>query len=263
MSLLYIEEVINSCDALYPNPYTEAEKYFWCDELSFLLAVKFNIQYEKTELIEENGKFILPEGVTSSLLETLICGNVEIKKPDFYKWGIICRDVGGRCEIELAQNKSFKRIYAVYIIPYEKIRNIVFEGEAEFGENTFKIAKSLFRPGDELEITVNDTVYKNIFVIENEQSDGESLVLIKGGLIPDGICNCKICRKITEQTMCQPPFDSMYIDYVLGKICYYQNDFAACNNHMSMFNSKLADYSMWLKSHPVAGYKKTKLENWW
>lgn len=260
---MYIEEVLNSCDTLYPNPYTKDEKYAWCDELSSMLALKHNIQYEKTELFEEDGRFTLPEGVTSPLLEALICGNVEIKKPDFYKWGIICRDIDGRCEIELTKNKSFKRIYAVYIVPYEKIRNIVFEGEAEFSENSIKLGNTRFRTGDELEITVDDTVYKDIFVTGCEEQNDSFIVSIAPNILPVGAYSCKICRKVTEATVCPPPYDNMYIDYVLGKICYYQNDFAACNNHTSIFNAKLADYISWLKSHPVTGYANTKLKNWW
>lgn len=211
---MYIEEVLKACDTLYPNSYTSEEKYFWCDELSYMLALKYNIAYEKKELT-------IPE------------------------------------------NNGFKRIYAVFAVPHKKIRNAVFEGIAEFGDGFFKIGENIFCAGDTLEITADGQKYDNITVLGVREEDGEFVFSVKAGVLPEGKHDSVIRRRITEQTVCIPPYDSMYIDYVLGRICYYQNDFAACNNHMTAFNSKLDDYERWLKKNPVTGYEKSRFKNWW
>lgn len=258
---MYIEEVLKICDMLYPNSYTNEEKYLWCDELSDMLALKYNTAYEKKELFEKDGWLTLPDGVTASLIKKLICGGEEIT--DLESYGIICRERDGRAELTLPEKGGFRRIYAVFIVPHKKIRNAVFEGEAEFGEGFFKISKNIFCAGDKLEITVDEQKYDDITVLDTREENGGFVFSIRAGLLPEGRHECKIRRKITDRTACIPPYDSMYIDYILGKICYYQNDFAACNNHMSSFNSRLEDYACWLKKNPVTGYEKARLRNWW
>lgn len=262
---MYIEQVINACDTFYPNPYTISEKYFWCDELSKLLKIKYNTEYIKSELFEADGKYLLPEGISSSMLDKIICGDRVLKKQDFREFGILCSDKQGRGEIILPENQSYKRVYAIYIEPYENIRNISFSGVVTFGKDYFLIDENLFRPGDILKITIGEDVLEDVFVLDFlTDTDTAKIKVITGGKeFEEGDVNCTIERKVMEETVCPPPHDSMYIDYILGKICYYQNDFPACNNHMSLFNSKLADYEKWIKSHPIVDYSVSKIRNWW
>lgn len=262
---MYIEQVIEACDTLYPNPYTLEEKYFWCDELSELLTVRYNTQYVKSELTECGGRYLLPPGVTSSMLDSVICGNDVLKKQDFRTFGILCCDRDGRGEIVLPDNKLFSRVYAIYILPYEKIRNIDCELSVSFLEGAFVTDENIFRQGDVLDIKTEEKTFENVYVLDVEvlPESGKIKVFISSGDIPQGDMTVNIKRHVTEQTVCPPPYDSMYIDYVLGKICYYQNDFAACNNHMTLYNSKLSDYEKWLKSHPIVDFIKTKFKNWW
>lgn len=262
---MYIEQVITACDTFYPNPYTVSEKYFWCDELSELLKIKYNTEYIKSELFLADGKYLLPEGVSSSMLDAIICGEKFLKKQDFREFGILCSDNFGRGEITLPENQSYKRVYAIFIEPYEKIRDITFSGKVIFGTDYFLIDKNLFRAGDIINIKIGEDVFNDVFVLDcvTDEDSGKIRVVTAGTEFPKQETECEIARKIMEKTVCPPPYDSMYIDYVLGKICYYQNDFPACNNHMSLFNSKLADYEKWLKSHPIVDYSVSKIKNWW
>lgn len=262
---MYIEQVINACDTFYPNPYTKEEKYFWCDELSGMLNVKYNTQYVKSELFEADGRYLLPEGVSASMLDKIICGSEILKKQDFRELGVLCADTDSGCELSIPHQKSFKRLYAIYIKPYEKIRCIDFEGSIEFGEDFFLIDENILRVGDILKITVGEDVFDDVFVLSlsNDSESGKIRAEVSGALFETGVKNCRIERKVMEKTIAPPPYDSMYIDYVLSKICYFQNDFAACNNHMLLFNSKLADYDKWLKSHPIVDCSVSKIRNWW
>ena len=65
----------------------------------------------------------------------------------------------------------------------------------------------------------------------------------------------------SDETLCGPPYDSMYIDYVLAKICLYQRDFDTYNQFMASFNSKLDAYKRWYMSGPPR--RADKLKNWW
>ncbi len=262
---MYIEQVINACDTFYPNPYTKEEKYFWCDELSELLTLKFNTQYVKSELFEADGKYLLPEGVSASMLDKIICGNQILKKQDFREFGILCADTKRGCEISIPDQKSFKRVYAIYIKPYEKIRSIEFEGVLEFGENYFLIGDNILRVGDILKITVGENTFEDVFVLSLSEDDESGMIKagVAGAVFETGEKACRIERKVMEKTIAPPPYDGMYIDFVLGRICYFQNDFNTCNNHMMLFNSKLADYDKWLKSHPIVDYSVSKIRNWW
>lgn len=260
---MYIKQVLNTCDTLYQNPYTESEKYAWCDELSELLALKYNSELLKTELILQNGKYILPENVSISLLEKIILGDEEVKKSEFARYGINSYDNFGRGEFNLPEGLSYSRVYAVYLKPHDKIRAFKLSGNISFGENCFFTDEGVFKQGDVLKITVGDEVFENVLVLETQKSEGRIKNVISNPLIAEGEREAEIEREITDKTVCPPPYDNMYVDFVLGKICYYQNDFSGCNNHMLLFNSKLSDYEKWLKSHPITGYSEVRLKNWW
>lgn len=255
---MYIEQVITACDSLYPNPYTKQEKYFWCDELSEMLSIKLNTVYETKELEGAGGKYLLPEGVTASMIDTLTCGGVALKKREFGKYGIECTNK----ELCIPKDR-YDRVYVTYIKPYDKIRDIEISEDIVFGADYFLTSEDRFLPGDTLKITVGNDVYDNVFVLGVEAVDENKIKVITSSEFLEQTKNAYIVRLVMEETVCPPPYDNMYIDYLLGKIAYYQNDFDACNHHMALYNSKLIDYRNWVKSHPVSDYRETKLRNWW
>ena len=65
----------------------------------------------------------------------------------------------------------------------------------------------------------------------------------------------------SDETLCNTPYDVMYIDYVLAKIALYQRDFNAYNQHISLFNTRLDAYKRWRMSNPP--HKSEALKNWW
>jgi len=73
-----------------------------------------------------------------------------------------------------------------------------------------------------------------------------------------------ITDPITEETIAPPPYDRMYIDFVLAKICYYQRDYDAYNQHIISFNSKLEDFARWYieRNMPVRATDNS-VRNWW
>lgn len=69
---------------------------------------------------------------------------------------------------------------------------------------------------------------------------------------------------MAEETIPPAPYDRMYLDFILAKICYYQRDYDAYNQHIISFNSKLEDYAKWYieRNMPVRETKNT-VKNWW
>ncbi len=65
----------------------------------------------------------------------------------------------------------------------------------------------------------------------------------------------------SDETLCDTPYDIMYIDYVIAKICLYQHDFNTYNQFISLFNTRLDAYKRWRMSSPP--HQAEKLKNWW
>ena len=67
-----------------------------------------------------------------------------------------------------------------------------------------------------------------------------------------------------DETLVPPPYDVMYIDFLLAKCCYYQRDYDAYNQHIISFNSKLEDFAKWFieRNMPIRE-SENKINNWW
>ena len=74
----------------------------------------------------------------------------------------------------------------------------------------------------------------------------------------------EISDPTADETVITPPYDAMYIDYILAKCCYYQRDYDSYNRHIISFNSKLEDFARWFieRNMPVRDTKNS-INNWW
>lgn len=161
----------------------------------------------------------------------------------------------------------------------------------------FSMINSPFKAGDILEIKIKEEkLFKemtldNVYVMETETTDDQMTEIITndgafndvwrtttsagGETVTDGdieinigamsaarlYATADIKRHVLEKTVCDAPYDSMYIDYVNAKICYFQHDYESYNQHMTMFNSRLLAYQAWLKEREPTG-DDGKLKNW-
>ena len=55
-------------------------------------------------------------------------------------------------------------------------------------------------------------------------------------------------KKLCDELECCAPYDYMYVDYLIGKMCFYQNDYESCNQHMAQYNNKIALYQRFIKA---------------
>jgi hypothetical protein len=160
----------------------------------------------------------------------------------------------------------------IYQSPYEPIRLVKYSGSGEITDGKIHIPDCGFVPDDMIIIqfkdeTDNVTVTEPIAVYDisyDETQENKYMLHIPSDVTDNRIGtydNITITRYVTDKTVCQAPFDSMYTDYILAKINLYQRDTATYNQHMSAFNSRLDAYKKWLMSR--LPQKRTDLRNWW
>lgn len=266
---MYINDAIDRADKYYPNPYDLTEKYLWCDEVSSMLAIEDKRIYKERRLpVSRDGTVLLPENVTIEYIDKLIYRDKELNKQDSRTFG------RGNININSVINdggnaKAGEYVTVVYLMPYEPIRLVKYTGDMllDAENDIIKIKSCEFITGDSLLLTVGDRKIGNIPLLDIEyDTDGEYMYrLICGDGSLSGIEETEttgtIMRIVTDKTVCDAPYDGMYIDYLLAKINMYQRDMTAYNQHITAFNSRLLAYKKWVTEHSAkdAG----KIINWW
>lgn len=279
---MYINDVIRRCDILCPNEYSTEEKYMWCDELSSMLMQEYLKKYDRITIeAGDDGTYLLPEGITFEMVERVIDGAREIDKNDFRSYGIeYYYGQQGRFVMP-SHHRVRSSIDVVYLRQHEPIRSKALELKAQFREYGFFVNIKEFeyiKEGDIINIVLKadtlsdedafegDEEFNNVSVLKIDMiDDTEYFVSVPNDTFKisskDKIRTCRITRIVTDETLCPAPYDSMYIDYVNGEICYYQRDFDTYNQHMNLFNQRLAAYRAWLQQRRVQD-KDGRITSW-
>ena len=256
---MYINDVIRRVRAYQPNEYDLAELYLWCDEVSAMLTVEDRNVYRQLTLPVTNAnRVILPEGVELENIEAVITpsGKKLSKSSLLYADAIL----------SLPEKTESVRI--IYQAPFLPIRLAKYIGSAtiDIDAGTIKIPCSSFIAGDTLAIQLDGGVYGGILLMSVDY-DGEGSYVLN--VEPSSIESLPagdtemltITRAVTESTVCDAPYDAMYIDYCLAKINMFQHDFNTYNQFMTSFNSRLAAYKRWLIER--LPQKEGRFVNWW
>lgn len=224
-----ITDVIAQADAFYPNSYTREEKLNWCYELTCTVQEKIKKLYGAlTYDNEEGGEIPLPPSVTVEDIEAVYVNGQKQEKTDERSFPDIC-----------AQPGKVKIVYKVRLEPYHEN---VFEGTFAVSGNRITARDAWFDVGDLVRITHgSDTEERYVMEV-----DGDDYIFTDPFSYQGNVA-LKLEEVLTAQTPMLPPYDSMYIDYILGKIAYYQNDMDSYNKHMSEYNVKLSDYEKYYK----------------
>lgn len=60
--------------------------------------------------------------------------------------------------------------------------------------------------------------------------------------------NYNICDCVDEfETVCESPYDTMYIDFCMAKIAWQQRDYDEYNQIITAFNTKLYEYGKYIR----------------
>ena len=247
---MYIGEVIRRAQSYYPSEYDINEMYSWCDEVSAMLTIEDrNVFIREQFMPDPDGKVVLPKGVE---FENIISVNVDGKELQ-------------KADVRTSYfPEKVSQIEVTYLKPYPPIRIVLYMGKVEINkpESCVVIYDNKFKEGDFISLTINEV--SSEFKILERKFDGERCILRVGmGDLADmsDSDNAVIKRIITDKTICDAPYDTMYIDYILAKIGMLQHDFEMYNQFMAAFNSRLKAYKKWITNQlPQSG---GKLKNWW
>ena len=245
---MYINEVVRRVKNYCPSEYDENEMYVWCDEVSAMLLIEDRNMLVKAVLKpDKNGTVLLPRDVKFENIISVVCDGRTLNKK----------------ELNLNECKSCNSsVELLYIEPYEPIRVAVYRGDAAIADSSIEVNDCPFKVGDCLEITVDNNEF-TVNVTDIKQNDSKYLIYFSGGNIQDTYetQDIHIKRIITEKTVCDAPYDGMYVDYILAKIAMYQHDFYTYNQFMTSFNSMLDAYKRWITDHMPQ--REGTLKNWW
>ena len=251
---MYINDVIRRAEAYCPSEYSEEEMYQWCDEVSAMLATEDRIIYREIRPpIAADNTVLLPEGVKLENISHVYSGTKEIPVRSM-------REVGRR----LSCDRQMEDIRIVFSQPYYPIRRINYSGDITVDGDTITIKDCEFVSGDTVNITIgSDTATAHVLAVDYDTDDIRAFILTVGEDELDGLSSGTgtITREITDKTVCDAPFDGMYIDYVMAKIAQYQRDTAAYNIYITAFNSKLQQYKGWLTAR--LPHEPVMLRNFW
>ena len=255
---MYINEVIRRVREEFPNEYSLRELYAMCDEVSAMLSQENRPFFRECTLaVSEDGTVVLPAGVKFEYIERIIADGRELNREDVRVFNKKTMNI---------KPLNAHSVTVIYQKPYTPIRLPRYKGTAEIDANNGNIYVDHheFIPGDILNIQVGDKTLPELPLVSTSYSVDKEKAVLELSVPLDcdtGESEIIITRTITEDTVCDAPFDRMYIDYIIAEIKYRQGDMTAYNQNMTRFNSRLSAYRSWLAERMPN--KHTSFKNWW
>lgn len=276
---MYINDVLRSVENFYPSKFSPSEMYMWCNEVSSMLSIEDRCTYKEIILpVAADNSILLPEGVRMENIESVISAGKVLNPADYRGYDnrkIFFTHMNG-IAVPTKPNVG-PRVTVVYLVPYEPIRLVRYAGAVEIDKekNIIYCAKSEFLPGDVLNLSLNvsgDTSDEDIFDIllfrtsYDTQKNMYALEIDAESAARANIThsdNAILRREVTDKTICDAPYDSMYIDYLLAKMNLVQHDMNTYNQYMASFNSRLDAYKRWIINRMPFDKDSSRFKNWW
>ena len=141
---------------------------------------------------------------------------------------------------------------------YAPIRLICYRGEAYIDpeKSSIRTMRGGFIKGDMLNVrSVSGGIMTPMFTgleIFAVKYDGIGYVIrVTDGALAGtkpGMRECVITRAVTDKTICNEPFDGMYIDYLLAKINLIKRNYTDYSKYLRAFGKRLSEYKSLLSS---------------
>lgn len=258
MICIYINEVLRRVRSYLPSEYGTGELYTWCNEVSAMLAVDDRIVYREIRPpLADDGTILLPDGVRMENVVRIFDGARELK-------------LRPHRPPKAGRKAARGDVTVIYEEPYRPIRLVKYSGAAtvDAARDRLYIHDCEFISGDTLSLTAGGVTYPGIPLIsvEYDPDDPRGYILTVGEGALSGITgtdyeNAEISRAVTDKTVCDAPYDMMYVDYLLAKIAQYQRDAAAYTASIAAFNSALSQYKSWLTARMP--HRSDNFKNYW
>ena len=182
--------------------------------------------------------------ITDVINEVKRYHSFDLDERELYMW---CNEVGSL----LRRGGCDKTAYA-------PIRLIYYRGEAYIDpeKSSIRTMRGGFIKGDMLDMrSVSGGVMTPVFAgleIAAVKYDGLGYVIrVTDGALSGtkpGLRECVITRAVTDKTVCNEPFDGMYIDYLLAKINLYKRNYADYSKYLRTFGTRLSEYKSLLSA---------------
>ena len=263
---MLIIDAIDAADKLSPNHFTLDEKLMWCSEVTAAIRREVKKQYATVETVITCADEIeIPDDILLSDIEMVYIGGIPIQKSDFRSLpflnnGELVRNFG----INLTTPKILRLVYLD--IPREiKIVSVkgkfntdsdcIFGYELPFNESDCILCAKL----DDIEDEPDWETAVKTYVMSN---DGEKILLTNDILTPETEACIALKRVIDDETEAEPPYDRMYIEYILAKGALYQHDYDSYAAHMTQYNNLFDEFKRDYKTRnpltDMAGFR-----NYW
>ncbi len=255
-----LTQVIQTADALCPNPYTQAEKLRWCDEVSAGIRREIKKIYNTIDTVANSAEeLVLPDDVDFADIETAYVNGKLMDKLDFRSLatGTIPKEISFPAKIRL-----------VFLTRAMPVRMVELKGSFDVSENFIRLNAPNLYPGDCIEwVSLSDLTeepdwsHADRTYIIDKVYDG--LVVEDNTFSPQTGATLALRRVIDDLTeIDELPYESMYIEYLLAKMALYQRDYTGYNAHMTQYNllweGLKRDYKTRAPLNPVSG-----LRNYW
>lgn len=263
-----ITDAIQMADELAPNMYPYSMKLNWAYELTAQIAEEVRKIYNSMTAPwhEDGSPYILPEGVMFEDIESIFVDGKKYTKTDARSWGIYQTSANGFAFYPGAG--THKTVTAVYKAKPPKYRdihlkkiqctcggtndNMIYASKSTYASNPFeKLEEADTIIMSEFESAESTTPAKTatLDILELDETETQYIIVVGDGKT-DGFSSgfYDIDYILLDETPVPPAYESMYIDYILGKIAFYQKDMEDYNCQMSMFNSKYLTYMNWYKA---------------
>lgn len=242
-----LTDVIRIADELCPNPYTEEEKWRWVDEVSALLCQEYRKHYQMLTCRTEGGILYLPQDVAIEQVAGIWCGGARYDKSDFRS---DCS--GGRTKLWNANLLTGSPVQIAFLSEHSPVRRFVLEGKWDTAPHLLKLRTPLVAVRDDLEITIqfdeeSNPDWEQAFRCHVISLDEEGTHLAGDPLSAAEEKRMAIRRIVTDTTVLPAPYDSVYVEYLLAKMAFYQRDGEGYRAHMAQFNEGLDAYERWYK----------------
>lgn len=253
-----INSVLEQVSRFYPSEFNAGEMYNFCNEVSAMLVVEDRFCLREAVLgLAADRSIILPDGLIYENVRHIYAGTRELDKS-------VLR-TGAPEFIDM----PYTSVRIIYEAPYEPIRLVKYNGSIMFytTKDEIRISSCRFIPGDTVLLTYNGADYElTVTSISPTSTVGyyvrvNSLSSIGGITDRMSADNITMQRVVTDDTVCDAPFDTMYVDYCLAKINLYQDNINKYNTFLSSFNSKLQAYKKWLVGRTYT--ENDTFTNWW
>ncbi|MDP4134131.1 MAG: hypothetical protein Q8882_08980 [Bacillota bacterium] len=236
---MLIEQAIDRADLLYPNSFTFSEKLNICYDLSCQIRNELKKIYGRATY-SASSKVYLPKGVGLQDVTAVYLNGRSVTKKDFIS--AVAKGVpeGGTLEI-------------VYLTRPSAYKDISLSDTCVTdGNMIYFTSMPSASVGDLLRLLTG----------QNAGYEGRILEVQPDCLVMSKDFTVSVTEAVTGElcpawtTECAEPYDEMYIDYLLGKMMYYQQDFETANQYLSQFNTRWLSYANYIKERGAVGKKQ-------